>query len=55
MADRELIAAILTAGMLPTLEIPTAAHRAAAVLSLAPKGRLYSVLLTMPQDFTDWF
>jgi hypothetical protein len=50
MADRELIAAILTAGMLPTLEMRKAAHSAEAALSLGLRARPYNTPLTMPLD-----
>ena len=53
MADRELIAAILTAGMLPTLEVPQSRAEPETARSLARRGTRYKAPLTMRSAFTD--
>ena len=54
MGDHEIIAAILTAGMLPTLEIPrNRVCRAEVAGSVALKSRPHKVQLIMHWAFTD--
>ena len=53
MADRELIAAILTAGMLPTMEIPQSRAQVKGMLLTKPKPTPYNEPSTMPSAFID--
>jgi hypothetical protein len=53
MADRELIAAILTAGMLPPWKFRKAARKAKGGCLLKPKPTPYNEPSTMPSAFID--
>jgi hypothetical protein len=55
MADRELIAAILTAGMLPTLEIPQSRAYGSRGRLAVGEAESSNAPLTTPSVFTDWF
>jgi hypothetical protein len=53
MADRELIAAILTAGMLPTLEIPRSRLQGRSSRVQLLKPMRYNVRSITPSAYTD--
>jgi hypothetical protein len=53
MADRELIAAILTAGMLPTLEIPRSRLQDRSKRVTAAEAHAYNVRSITPSAYTD--
>jgi hypothetical protein len=53
MADRELIAAILTAGMLPTMEIPQSRAQGKGRLLTKAEAMPYNAPSTMPSAFID--